>query len=276
MSDETQVPGSIAVPAQPETLGTLSVEEVGTADGEPAVFIHGMMSSNLQWQVNLAGLSQHLRMFLVELPGHGGSPAPDDVRAYGPSVVLPAINAIREAAGVSSWWVIGQSLGAAVAMHHVLSDQAAARGLIFTNSRAAFGISRTASLVVPDTVEERRELRFHPSNAKRFPAELRQQMSAAADGIEPHVLRHVAQNAPEWSARESLGSLGVPTLLVTGMWEKAFQPFVQVARDEITDIEIVELEGGHSINIERPLEFESAVLSFIANTEGDNQEIHRD
>lgn len=242
----------------------LNVEVTGNPDGPAAVFFHGLMSSNVQWELHRDRLGQHLHLHLVELPGHGSSSAPDRAEAYGPDVVLQAVHEIRRRAGIDRWWVIGQSLGGAVAMRLVLADPASVLGLIVTNSRAALGKTRTADLKMPATQEEQRTFPFHPIHAKRFPEEIKRRMVESADKMPLHVLEHVRDNAPLWSCRDELDQLSVPVLLVNGRWEKAFQPSVALAREQIRDLTVVELDGGHSINVERPSEFEDAVLEFIA------------
>lgn len=241
----------------------LNMVETGTASGPPVLFIHGMMSSNLQWDLHLEPLGRHLRMFLVELPGHGDSPAPDRVDAYGPGEVLAQLDALRRHVGVESWWVVCQSMGAAVGFRHALDQPDHVSGVIFSNARAVFGVSRSASLDIPDTVDGRRDLFFHPIRAKRFPEDLKAKMVAVADAMPGYALQHMRDNVATWASRDDLGSLTMPVLLVNGRWEKRFQPFVQVAADAIADLTVVDLEGGHSINVERPRQFEQAVLDFI-------------
>ena len=68
----------------------------------------------------------------------------------------------------------------------------------------------------------------------------------------------------DWRCDDELHQLAMPTLLVNGRWEKAFQPFVEVAQRSIPQLEVVSLEGGHSINIEQPEGFDRAVLAFTA------------
>ena len=57
--------------------------EVDGSAGKPALLLlHGILSSNLQWEPNRAALSEHFRLVSVELWGHGKSPAPEDPERY--------------------------------------------------------------------------------------------------------------------------------------------------------------------------------------------------
>ena len=250
----------------------LNVVDAGNPAGTPALFVHGFMSSNHQWDLNLPRLGAVLRTILVEQRGHGASLAPDDRDEYRPESVIAELEEIRERLGIERWFVIGHSMGGAVCVRYALEHPDCTRGLVFTNSRAVFGVEggddeRRRAERRSVRVEEGDDLRalpFHPIHARRFPDDLKARMVAAADAIRPHVIRHLGSVAGAWNSRVRLGELAVPVLLVNGRWEKAFQPWVPVARETIPDLRIVELDGGHSINIESPEGFDEAVLGFVA------------
>ncbi len=243
---------------------TLHVDEVGDPAGEAVILIHGFMSSNVQWDLNVERLGRRFRLFLVELPGHGRSPGPDEPLAYGRTVVLDHLDRLRAERSLERVWLVGHSLGGAVAARYCLAHPDRVRGLVVTNSRAMFGLPRRSGQPRPPvTLEERRSLPTHPIHAKRFPAVLKEKMVVAADAMPAHAIAHLGSNAHGWSSREDLGSISVPTLLVNGTWEKAFQKSVPIARQTIPRLEVVDLEGGHSINVEQPEAFDRAVEAFV-------------
>lgn len=249
----------------------LNVVEAGNPEGPPALFVHGFMSSNLQWELNLQRLGSVLRMVIVEHPGHGESPVPEDPSGYAPEAVLPAIDHVREQLGIDQWWVVGHSMGGAICARYALAHPDRTNGLIFTNSRAMFGFkrednaARRRDVAQPNSVEDLRALPFHPIHAKRFPPDLQQRLVDVADAMNPRVITDLGRSAGRWRSGHELHTLSVPVLLVNGKWESAFQPNVEDARQSITDLRIVDLEGGHSINIEQAQAFDEAVLDFVAN-----------
>jgi len=151
-------------------------------------------------------------------------------------------------------------------------------GLVFTNSRAIFGLKgkqpdeseRGAQSTEPSEAKEQieytreqiRAMPYHPINAKRIPDELKARMVAAADAMPSAVFRHLPRGGP-WQSSHELHRLQVPTLLVNGRFEKAFQPCVDEARAGIAGLRVVDLDGGHSVNIDQPEAFNKAVLEFI-------------
>ncbi len=246
----------------------LNVEVAGNPDGPPVVLIHGFMSSNAQWMPNTEALGERLHLHMVELPGHGGSAVPADDDGYRPEAILSAIEGIRTSHGIDTWWVIGQSLGGAIAIQYVLAHAQHARGLVFTNSRAAFGIARRqarsdAPAPPGPEITNLRDLPMHPINAKRFPAEVKAAMVAAADAMDPAAAMGITRWRNAWQSLDQLGDLTVPTMLVNGRWESAFQEHVPTAAERIPDFRLVELEGGHSINVEQADAFNQAVLDFV-------------
>ena len=251
-------------------MTALNVEVAGNPDGPPVVLIHGFMSSNAQWMPNRDALGERLHLHMVELPGHGGSPVPADDDGYRPEAILSAIESIRTDAGIDTWWVIGQSLGGAIAIQYVLAHAERARGLVFTNSRAAFGIARRqarsdAPAPPGPEITNLRDLPMHPINAKRFPDDVKAAMVAAADAMDPAAAMGITRWRNAWQSLDQLGELSVPTMLVNGRWESAFQEHVPTAAARIPDFRLVELEGGHSINVEQADAFNDAVLDFVGD-----------
>lgn len=252
----------------------LHVEEAGNPDGPPVLFLHGFMSSNLQWVPNRQRLGGELRLLLVEQPGHGGSPGPDDPAAYSAETVLAKLDQVRRERNIDRLWLVGQSLGGAIAMRYAINHPDNVAGLVFTNSRAVFGLAgkqaddekqqdgkRGGPPSEPNR-ESVRNLPYHPSNAKRIPSELKDKMVQVADAMPMAVFRHLRTGGP-WDSTDDLDRLTMPTLLINGRFEKVFQPCVQQARAGIADLRVVNLDGGHSVNIDQPEQFNRAVIDFI-------------
>lgn len=245
------------------------VETAGNPSGPPMLLLHGMLSSNAQWDLNRDELGEHFSLHLVELPGHGRSAAYDDPAHYAPDHLLAELEQIREDAGIERWWVCGQSLGGAVAIRYCLTYPERALGLIFTNSRAAFGVSRSARIAnntdAADSPAPRvtRDLPMHPSKADRLPQPLKDRLIAAADAVQMTTFHDFGARMNQWQSADDLEHLRLPVLLVNGRWEKRFQQHVPEARSKIAGLDVVDLEGGHAINAERADEFNAAVLRFV-------------
>ena len=79
-----------------------------------------MLSSRVQWTRNLPALTPSYRCVVIELWGHGRSPTPRDPALYSPASYAAQFEAIRAEVGADRWYVVGQSLGAALTLGYVL------------------------------------------------------------------------------------------------------------------------------------------------------------
>ena len=244
------------------------------AQGPHMLMVHGFLSSRSQWRINLPALTQVTRPVLLELLGHGRSPAPEDPQAYQVSAYIDAFESIRKGLGTERWVVCGQSFGAGLAIQYALEHPGRVMGLVFTNSISALSPkndperaqaqAERAELIQSGGKQALEELRIHPRHAKRFPEAIKTEMVADAERIAPEgILRSIALTSPDLSIAHRLGEVGVPALLVNGTWEKRFQPMRAKVAAEMPGVRIVDLEGGHSINIEAAEGFDRAVTEFV-------------
>ena len=241
--------------------------EVWPGNGPVLLLIHGLLSCRWQWQPNLEALSRFSTPVVIELWGHGRSATPKEPAAYSVAAYLEALERIRQRVGAERWFVCGQSYGAGLAIHYALAHADRTLGLIFTNSRSALSGGRLdppPDDLVPATRDALEALPFHPKNARRFPQDLKQKMLREAAKLDVAAVRHgISTTLPELSARESFGTLKVPTLLINGKWEKAFQPDRAFAFRALSGLEFADLEGGHSVNVEAADAFNATVSDFI-------------
>ena len=250
--------------------------DVHGRDGPFILMVHGILSCRLQWQPNLAALAAVARPVLVELIGHGGSAAPSDPDAYRVAAYVEAFETVRRAVGADRWFVCGQSFAAGLTLAYCLAHPDRVLGQITTNSLSAFSrpgaleatrkVADRAALIEAEGQDAIRRLPFHPRFARRFPADLRNGMEAASAGMAPHALAHAFRvTYPDLSMIDRVNEVRPPGLLVNGLWEKDFQPLRQDLAARAAHWHIVDLEGGHSVNIEAAPGFDAAVTAFIAD-----------
>jgi len=249
---------------------TLSIEPRGTPGQPPVLFLHGLLSSNLQWELHRSAFDPALHWLCAELWGHGRSPTPADPGAYSAEGYVDQLEAARRRLGIERWLVVGQSLGAGLLLRYALAHPEAVSGIAMTNSMSAFS-DVGASARAPSLEELRRlDLRaipVHPAHAKRFPEELRERMADAADRVDRESLwRAVTETTRSTCCRDIVAKLATPALLVNGARERAFQPHRDFAAQTIPGIEVRDLDAGHAVNVEAPREFEAALLGFVERT----------
>ena len=67
------------------------------------------------------------------------------------------------------------------------------------------------------------------------------------------------------NCRKLLAGYPLPLLITNGRYEKSFQNDLASLRQAVPDLNVVDLEGGHSINIEDADGFNASVLAFLAD-----------
>ena len=112
--------------------GAVHVRQVG--DGEPAlVLVHGAEADSGMWDPYMEGLARGRRVLAVDLPGHGGTEAPEDLDASATGVA-DWFAALLEAEGLDSVDLLGHSLGGTVAIHIALESPSLVRRLILVDT----------------------------------------------------------------------------------------------------------------------------------------------
>jgi pimeloyl-ACP methyl ester carboxylesterase len=254
----------------------LHVEAEIGGTGPYLLLVHGFLSSRAQWRANLEDLKTFCRPVVVELWGHGRSPTPDDPQAYRVATYIAAFDGIRRDLGADRWLVCGQSFGAGLTIRYAHQYAAHVAGQIFTNSMSALsapgerddepGRLKRADALERDGMAALEALRFHPRFATRFPPEVKREMLDDVALISPTAVANaVRYTTPQLSVTDCLGALTVPTLLINGRWEKPFQPLRTRAAELLPSLAVVDLDGGHSINIESAAQFNDAVARFVGD-----------
>jgi len=239
--------------------------------GPPLFMVHGILSDRTHWAPNVAALSTVCRPVLFELWGHGQSPVPEEKEEYTAQAYVEQFEAVRLMLNSPRIFLCGQSLGASLTLRYSLTYPQALIGQVFTNSMSAVGpapdMSRLGAMA--DDLEKRGRpavdmLPFHPKHARRMPASVRDALAAAADRVDPFgvamTLRHTA---PTLFVGDELPAMVTPTLLANGVHEKGFQPYKWHIIERVPCARVVDLPGGHAVNMEAPEEFNAAVVKFI-------------
>lgn len=77
---------------------------VHDGDGPHAVLLHGLLGSRSYWLDNLDALQAVCRPVVVELWGHGRSPAPADPARYEPDAYADELERLRIGLGAERWF----------------------------------------------------------------------------------------------------------------------------------------------------------------------------
>jgi pimeloyl-ACP methyl ester carboxylesterase len=213
---------------------------------------------------------------VVELLGHGRSPAPEAPSAYAPDHYVAQFELLRRHLGAERWLVCGQSLGAALTLRYVVEHPDRVLAHVFTNSNSALappgwgdavrvGMEALAERVASGGRAALESLPIHPRHARRLPAEAHAELVADCALHSPvGIARTGLHTVVASPVRERATLNRVPTLLVHGTREKRFADHARYAAEAIPSLEIAPLDAGHAVNLEAADDFNRIVPAFLS------------
>lgn len=256
----------------------LNYEIDGPADGRAVLFVHGILTCRAHWLLNLPAFHEAgFRSVAVDLFGHGSSPAPEDVDAYHPDRYSDRFTALRELVGAERWFVVGQSLGAALTLNYAMSRPEEVVAHVVTNSHSAFG--EPIRISNPKAAQERAQSMIdggidavmrHPLNPRRaraFSAEHRAEFDDAMLLSTPAgIARTMLHTSPFTPLRHRLPSNPVDTLLVAGDREEAFTPAREWVEANASNFRVERVSATHAVNISAADDFNRIAIDFLSKS----------
>jgi 3-oxoadipate enol-lactonase len=253
-------------------VGDVALHYKVKGQGQPVLFIHGLGSSARDWELQVPEFRERYQVVTFDLRGHGQSDKP-----RGPySIPLFAADTagLMVGLGLAPAHVVGISLGGMVALQLAVSDAALVRSLIVVNAGPEF-VVRTARdrlqvlqrqlivrLLGMRKMGEVLSQRLFPKPEQE---DLRRQFVERWAENDPRAYREAMRAIVGWSVAEHLGAIQCPTLLVA-----ADHDYTPVAVKEATVAQMPHAElaviadSRHATPVERPEEFNAAVLAFLA------------
>jgi len=243
--------------------------------GRPLVLIHGVLSSNRQWEPNLPALSTVAQPVLLELFGHGNSPSPENTSSYTPESYASALEEIRRTLRAESLSLVGYSLGARITFEYALRHPHRVSAHIVTNSLSAFStpewIKTTRKVMAgieQDVLKRGRPaieaMPIHPKNSSRLDRDMKEGLCNDLALSDPIGIAHtttITALAPPLTKR--MLDNQVPTLLTCGHLEKRFQDRRDWAEKHVPNLSVVDLNAAHAVNVEAAEEWNTVVVDFL-------------
>jgi 2-hydroxy-6-oxonona-2,4-dienedioate hydrolase len=257
-------------------------ERPGT--GVPILFIHGISESSEFWDRQLeAGIGQH-RLLAIDLPGHGLSDLGDQPFELDKFAIFSL--RIVEALRLDRFYVVGNSLGAAIAVRMAAAAPRRIAGIVLANSAAlGRGVCMPFRIMTlpllgelmtkpgKTAVEQQLKAIFHD------PAIVTSSIRAVADrnmakpgGQQAFLatLRLMAgfggQRQQTWErTRSLLKTLAVPVLFIHGKQDAVLpaQQSIEVQAIAPNSKLILLDDCGHTPQIEKPEIFNQALAEFV-------------
>jgi pimeloyl-ACP methyl ester carboxylesterase len=251
----------------------LNYREAG--EGFPIVLVHGYTGNLRNWALSIPALTPRFRTVSVDLRGHGHSGKPLRPEDYRPEAMAGDVYALIRELGIAECYLVGHSMGGMIAQHLILTHPEPFRALILVDTAAERLQARTAERLrliemakthgMDEVFEEQlraqadvEQLRANPG----FLAVWKQQFMLTSREAYIYCAQGIADRKP---LLDELPRIAVPTLVVCGENDEPFVGPSQRIHERIRGSELVMIpECGHTPQIEKPGEFNSIVLGFLA------------
>ncbi|HEX9949716.1 MAG TPA: alpha/beta hydrolase [Thermodesulfobacteriota bacterium] len=230
--------------------------------GDSLVFIHGAGGNQTFWRNQMDYFKRAFNVIIMELPGHGAAPGPgaQEIKGYALWIKC-ALDELK----LSSPFVIGHSMGGAIAMDLAVRFPALPKGLVLVSTGARLrtvpDILNGIKQAFPETVK----LICERSFAQDAPEELRRFAVAEMMKNPPHLLHGDFSACDRFDIMEQVQNIGSPTLVICG--DQDILTPIKHSRflaDKIAGahLEIVE-KAGHRVMTEQPEEFNKRLEAFF-------------
>lgn len=232
------------------------------------ILVHGAGGSSAYWFNQLSELSKKLEVIAIDLPGHGkserfkGKPTIERYAEHAANFV----NRMR----LGKIVMLGHSMGGLVVQQIALEHPEGLEKLIIVDSSAKFTVQHGYANSL------RREADFNPIEfASRFFSPktlekanivtlLQQMTQGMTSDFDPNILADDFGLVGTVDFRRRLKDIAIPTLIVHGADDIVPLSSARYLNENIkgSRLEIIP-DAGHLVMIEKPVEFNRIVLSFI-------------
>jgi len=256
--------------------------EWGDPTAPPLVLLHGITGHARTWDTLSVALGEQWRVLAVDQRGHGDSePAPDGDYTVG--AMADDLGAFADALGLSTFSLVGLSMGGRVAMGFAGANPSRVERLVIVDIAPDIhppGMARIRQMIAgaPEAIE-----------SEEWAVETAMAANPRADvGELRHRIKHALRREPDgtltWKyARdlremmrrggrrepmdlwERLTHITCPTLLVRGAESDVLSPeLAQRVIAALPDGRLVEVQdAGHTVPGDRPAEFVAVVRRFL-------------
>jgi 3-oxoadipate enol-lactonase len=241
-------------------------------DGAPVLFAHAIGYDRSLWSRALPHLPANRRAILLDLRGHGRSPAP--AGPYTVEMLADDCAALLERLGIGSADFVGLSLGGMVGLAFALRHPRRLRRLVVANTSSGYGPAARPTwdarkkLVREGGMQAIRELAVTRGFGEKFRAE---HPEIVAEALVPVLACPVEGYAGCCDAIAALDltahlpRIAAPTLAIAGSLDVGTPPeMLRGIAAAIPGAKLAVIDGAAHISVvEKPLEFAGLVRDFL-------------
>ena len=255
-------------------------------DATPIIFVHEFAGDHRSWEPQIRYFSRLRRTIAYNARGYPPSDVPASVNDYSQEIVADDIARVLDHLDIARAHVVGLSMGGFATLHFGLrhgdravsltvagcgygAEKKGREGFLADVETVASEYDNKGAAVVADTYAlSGTRVQFQNKDPRGW-AEFRDQLTEhSALGCARTLRGYMATRPSLYDIEDQLKTLTVPTLIITGDEdEPCLEPDIYLKRTIPTAGLLVVPLSGHTINLEEPEVFNTAVADFIARAE---------
>ena len=224
--------------------------------------VHGSGGSSLSWLPQLHGLDKEMNVVAVDLPGHGDTPG-------GPVASVEEyaswVREFIEAAGIAPLFLLGHSLGGAIAQRIALDSPDLLKGLILVGTGTRLRVLPQILDGIKENFDGAARMVVQYCYTKDAPEELLRQAVDITLKSSPDSFHGDFSACDRFDVMNEVERIDLPTLIIVGGAD-VMTPvkYSQFLHEKIKGSSLVVIEGqGHCVMHQAIGEFNNAIISFV-------------
>lgn len=243
-----------------------------SGNGAPILFIHGLGSSARDWEMQTPFFSNHHRTFAFDLRGHGHSQKPSD--AYSMPLFAEDAAELIKLLGAEPVHVVGISLGGMIAFQLAVDHPELIKSLVIVNAgpevvvrtmKDRWNVFLRFAIVRLLGMRKMGEVLSKRLFLKEEHASLREVFVERWAENDPRAYTNTLRAIVGWSVMDRIHQINLPTLVLASDGDYTPVSDKEAFVSKMPRAELVVIpDSHHALPVERPNEFNDAVLTFLA------------
>ncbi|HXG91439.1 MAG TPA: alpha/beta hydrolase [Blastocatellia bacterium] len=256
------------------TINGINIDYRDEGAGLPVLFIHAFPLNQTMWDDQVAALKNICRAITLDLRGFGGSDVPDG--PYSMDQMAADVRELMKKLGIDRAVLVGLSMGGYISLAFYRDYPEAVSAMVLADTRATLDTSEGRERRIKSAERVEREgaraivddmvpLALAAATVEHRP-DIVERMRAMGEANSPKGIAAAQRGMAERADSTALlSSMNFPVLIIVGSEDK-LTPVAEAEalRSRIPNAGFHIIEGaGHLSNLERPDEFNAALIDFI-------------